>query len=102
MDSTVCEIDTKVTTVQVDYRAAIKATEVTNTQSITDESALVSKAILTVVRNMISDSQTIYNTGFGDVIKAIYNTKNPSSVLNTIYFIPGGGNTTLVNQVLVS
>ncbi|KAH9815870.1 hypothetical protein DFH28DRAFT_1082127 [Melampsora americana] len=83
LDSTVCEIDTRITNIQVHYEGTINPGEVNNTQSITSENALISRAIVSLISVMISKSQTIYTTGFGDVIKAIYNT-----------------NTTLINQIL--
>ncbi|EGG03695.1 uncharacterized protein MELLADRAFT_109107 [Melampsora larici-populina 98AG31] len=100
LDSTVCEIDTRITNVQVNYKGSINSGEVNNTQSITSENALISRAIVSLLSVMISKSQTIYTTGFGDVIKAIYNSQNPSSTLNTTYFISGGANTTFINQIL--
>lgn len=100
LDSTVCEIDTRITNIQVHYKGAINSGEVNDTQSISSENALISRAIVSLISVMISKSQTIYTTGFGDVIKAIYNSQNPSSTLNTTYFISGGANTTLINQIL--
>ncbi|CAH7688139.1 expressed protein [Phakopsora pachyrhizi] len=100
LDSTVCEFKTKITTVQVEYGRSIAIKNITSERKIGSENSKISRLILSLIDSMISQSQTIYTSGFGDVIKTIYNSKSSQPISTTYISSGNGANATLLNEVM--